>query len=81
MTGLSYGELLGVFSEQRHDEQRNGDDSFLWYEHAEDRLCKYGEAADDARDSGLPILHDATYPDCEQMRRQFDNDRNRCLRL
>ena len=81
MTGLWYGDLLGVFSEERDYEERYRDDSFLRYEHAEDRLCKYGEAADDARDCGLPILHDATYPDGEQMRRQHCDERRRRFHL
>lgn len=81
MTGPMVRELLGVLSEQRHDEQRHGDDCFLWYEHAEDRLCEYGESADDARDGGLPILHDTTDPDCDKMRRKFSDENRRRFHL
>lgn len=74
-------ELLGVFSEQRYDEQRQSDDRFLWYDDAEDRLCEYGEAADDTRDGGLPILHDTTDPDCDKMRRKLSDENRRRFHL
>lgn len=66
--------LLAIRREERHDENGNCEDRFLWDHNSKDGLCYHCDRADNARYGRLPVLHNLTSNDGKNVRGYKNSD-------